>query len=71
MEKKNVKFCEHLTTLRKGCKMSQQDLALKIHVSQQCVSKWERGLIEPTLTFLWRLADVFEITLDELVGRKV
>ena len=60
-----------IAELRKEKGWTQVELAEKLQVSDKAVSKWERGLIEPTLTFLWRLADVFEITLDELVGRKV
>lgn len=70
MKDKKEKFGKILYTLRKERKMSQQDVALAICASQQCVSQWENGVIEPTLTFLWRLADLFEITLDELTGRK-
>ncbi|MBQ8658438.1 MAG: helix-turn-helix transcriptional regulator [Clostridia bacterium] len=68
---KNVekKFGEILFALRKARGWSQQELANRIFASQQCVSQWEQGLIEPTLTFLWRLADVFEVSVDELIGR--
>ena len=70
MEEKKTKFAENLYHYRKERKLSQEDVALKIFVSQQCVSQWEKGQIEPTLTFLWRLADLFDVSLDELVGRK-
>ena len=70
MKEEKEKFGKILYALRKERKMSQQDIALAIHSSQQCVSQWENGVIEPTLTFLWRLADLFEVTIDELIGRK-
>lgn len=63
------KFAQILLSLRREKKWSQQDLALKIHFSQQCISQWENEIIEPTLTALLRLADLFEISIDELVGR--
>ena len=63
-------FGEILYQLRKDRNMSQQELALRIHSSQQCVSQWEKGVTEPTLTYLWRLADLFELEVDELIGRK-
>ena len=70
MESLGMKFGENLFALRKERKWSQQEVALRIHSSQQCVSQWEKGLTEPTLTYLWRLADLFEVEVDELIGRK-
>ena len=49
--------------------MSQGKLAAAVGVTQQCVSEWERGRIEPTLTYLWRLADIFGVSIDILCGR--
>ena len=70
MNNLGTKFCENLFALRKERKFSQQEVALRIHSSQQCVSQWEKGITEPTLTYLWRLADLFEVEVDELIGRK-
>ena len=69
MREEREKFAKILFTLRKERKMSQQEVAEAVHSSQQCVSQWEKGIIEPTLTFLWRLADLFEVSVDELIGR--
>lgn len=63
-------FGENLYALRRERKWSQQDVALKIHVTQPCISRWEKGDIEPTLTYLWHLADLFDMSVDELIGRK-
>lgn len=65
----NEKFPKNLKLLRMEEKLSQQKLASLVGVSQQCVSEWENGKIEPTLSFLWKLADIFKISIDELVGR--
>ena len=46
---KQKKFADNLRTLRKERGWSQQDLALKIHYSQQCISQWENMQIEPIL----------------------
>ena len=67
---KTKKFAENLKNLRKEKKWSQQELSLKIHYSQQCISQWENQQIEPTLSALWVLAELFEISVDELIGRK-
>lgn len=64
------KFCENLINLRKETKVSQSKIADKLGVAQQCVSRWEKGLSEPTLSNLIGLADFFGVPLDYLVGRK-
>ena len=62
-------FAQNLKELRKENKLSQGDVAKKTDVTQQCVSEWEKGSMEPTLRNLWRLADLFDISIDALVGR--
>lgn len=69
MDKKK-KFAESLRALRKERGWSQQDLSLKIHYTQQCISQWENMQIEPTLSALWTLSEVFEVSVDELIGKK-
>ena len=49
--------------------MSQEQLAKMIGTSQQNISRWENDKVEPSITFCILLADFYEITLDELVGR--
>lgn len=66
--KENI-FPKNLKMLRLEEKLNQQKLATLVGVSQQCISEWENGKIEPTLTYLWKLADIFKISIDELVGR--
>jgi DNA-binding XRE family transcriptional regulator len=48
----------------------QKDVAYHLGVSQMMVSYWERGVCDPPLWMLIRIADHFGVTLDELVGRK-
>ena len=62
-------FGKNLKCLRLEKSLSQMQVAKLIGVSQQCISEWENSKIEPTLTSLWRLADVFDISIDELIGR--
>lgn len=64
-------FCENLKMYRKELKLSQLELSKRVGVTQQCISEWEKGSIEPTLSYLCKLADVFEISIDELVGRDI
>ena len=65
----NNKFSENLKALRREKKLSQKELAQLIGVTQQCVSEWENRNTEPTLTYLWLLADFFGISIDMLCGR--
>ena len=57
--------------MRIAKKLSQSDLADLLDVSRQSVSKWETDAAVPDLDKLVKLCDVFEITLDELIGRNV
>lgn len=54
---------------RKQKQMTQEALANMVNVSNQAVSKWESGQSCPDIALLCRLADIFEISLDELFGR--
>lgn len=56
--------------LRKENNYSQEVLADKIGVSRQAVSKWERNEASPDIQNIQLLADIFDISIDELVGRK-
>jgi transcriptional regulator with XRE-family HTH domain len=62
-------FSENLKNFRLEKKISQKKLAELLAVSQQCVSEWENGHNQPTLTSLLRLSEIFEISIDELVGK--
>lgn len=49
--------------------MTQQDLADAVHVTKGAVCMWERGSRVPEVPTLLALADVFGVSLDNLVGR--
>ncbi len=61
---------EKIYKLRTEKNLSQGDLAEKLDVSRQSVSKWETDTAVPDLDKLIKLCDVFEISLDELTGRE-
>lgn len=55
-----------LKNYRVKAKLTQEELAKKLHVKQYTISDYETGRIEPSIVFLIRFADYFHITLDEL-----
>lgn len=57
--------------LRNEQKMSQGDLAEKLNVSRQSISKWETDASVPELDKLLMLSDLFHITIDELVKDEI
>ena len=59
-----------ISEYRKLKQMTQEDLAAKLNVTSQAVSKWENDLSIPDLPILIELADLFHITLDELIREK-
>lgn len=60
-------LAEKILSLRTERGMSQDDLAEKLEVSRQSVSKWETGQSTPDLDKIIRLADLFGVSVDELV----
>lgn len=59
----------HLAELRKQNHYTQKELAQKLKVSQQIISNIERGLTDPDIDFLRNMADLYNISLDQLIGR--
>lgn len=57
--------------LRKNKNMTQQELAQKLSVSSQAVSKWERNISSPDVTMLPIIARFFGITMDELFNYRL
>lgn len=57
-------------SLRVAKGMTQEQLAAILCISPTAVSKWERNLANPSIEMLWELADYFECSMDELVGRE-
>jgi transcriptional regulator with XRE-family HTH domain len=60
-------FSERLKKEREIRDWSQNELAEKIHVSRQSVSKWETGKNYPSIEVIIHLSDLFGITIDELL----
>lgn len=61
-------FHDNLIQLRKTNHMSQEELAEKLNVSRQTLSKWEVGESQPDIDKCRQLAEIFQVTLDDLVN---
>lgn len=59
-----------IALLRKGQNMTQEALANALGVTNQAVSKWEQDSCCPDIALLPKIAELFEVTLDELFGRE-
>ena len=62
---------ENLKNLRKAKGLSQEELAVKLNVVRQTVSKWENGLSVPDSEMLIRLADALDTSVSVLLGESV
>lgn len=66
----NIKTANRLLEYRKKAGFSQEELAEKIGVSRQAVSKWERSEASPDTDNLVMLAELYGVSLDEMLGLK-
>ena len=62
-----MKFGDNLKLIRKNKKMSQEDLAEKVNVSRQSVSKWETGEAYPEMNNILELCKIFNCKINDLV----
>ena len=64
-------FAENLRALRKAKGLSQEELAARLHVVRQTISKWEKGRSVPDAELLVRLAEELDTTAAALLGPEV
>ena len=64
-----MRYGEALKIQRELAGLNQIELANKIGISQQNISRWERDEVLPNIDFCVKLADFYNITIDELIGR--
>lgn len=63
-----IKFAKRLKELRKTERLSQTGLAEKIGVAQSNVSDWENNVSRPEYENLIKIAEIFDVTVDYLLG---
>lgn len=66
-----MKFGENLKVLRKSRKISQEQLAEKVNVSRQSVSKWETGDAYPEMNNILELCKIFHCHINDLVNDSI
>ncbi len=64
-------FSKNLKLLRRQKGLSQEELAERLHVVRQTISKWEKGLSVPDADILIQIADIFETPVSALLGDTV
>ncbi len=62
---------ENLKIIRKEKGMSQEELANKLNVVRQTVSKWEQGLSVPDSEMLIKISEIFEVPVSRLIGETI
>ena len=63
-----MRFGENLYNLRKASKMSQENLAEKVEVSRQSISKWELGEAYPEMNNIIKLCKLFQCQINDLIN---
>lgn len=63
-------FCNKLIEQRKLNKMTQRQVAEKLGIKQPSYIRYEKGNAEPSLTNLVKLSDLFDVSVDYLLGRE-
>ena len=67
----NLKIGKIIKKLRQENEITQEQLASALYVSPQAISRWESGACYPDIESLPMLADVFSVSIDELMGYKL
>lgn len=68
MENENNVFAKNLIFYRKQKKLLQRELAAALEVSTSAVSNWESGINYPRLDTVYKICDVLEISVGQLLG---
>ena len=63
-----MKLGEKIAQLRKDKNMTQSELAEKMCITDKAVSKWERDISHPDVRTIQKLAQIFDVSIEELMG---
>lgn len=71
MDNVNIVLAENIQNFRKKFGFTQEELAKKLGVTFQAVSKWENAKSAPDIMFLPIMADLFDCSIDQLFSRDI
>lgn len=71
MDNTNIVLATNIQKYRKECGLTQEELAEKLGVTFQAVSKWENAKSAPDISFLPMMAELFDCYIDELFSRDI
>ena len=63
-------FGQRIQRIRKNANLTQEDVATKLNITAQAVSKWENDVSAPDISVLVELSDILSVSLDELLGKE-
>lgn len=63
-------FGQRLQRLRKNAELTQEEVATKLNITAQAVSKWENDVSAPDISVLVELSNILGVSLDELMGKQ-
>lgn len=63
-------FGQRFQRLRKNAGLTQEEVATKLNITPQAVSKWENDASAPDISVLAELSDILSVSLDELLGKQ-
>lgn len=66
----NETFGQRLQRIRKNANLTQEDVATKLNITAQAVSKWENDVSAPDISVLVELSNILNVTLNELLGKQ-
>lgn len=64
------KFSEIIYQLRKELGFTQEEIATRLNTSRQTISNWENGTAQPTIDKAIDLANLYDVSMDELIGKQ-
>ena len=60
---------KHLKNIREDNDLSQQEIAKILNVSQPCIARYEKGLIEISTINIYKISKIFNISIDDLIDK--
>ncbi len=63
-------FGQRFQRFRKNACLTQEDVAVKLNITSQAVSKWENDISAPDISAFAELSDILGVTLNELLGKR-